>query len=145
MLRYFACDGYGCEKCVYNPACYWVEMRDTIVSMIREPRGQVIKSMLGFLIFSSKSWSSSQRSSFTSSATYMHKKKKTLTFHIRWNTFSTLNPDEQYHFLYIASVAEGNLMHHTKINSENEPAYFMWCGSESDPAVIQRDDELAML
>lgn len=49
---------------------YWVEMRWTIMSMMREPRGQVQRSMLGLLILSSSSWSSSQRSLFTSSATW---------------------------------------------------------------------------
>ncbi len=39
--------------------------------MMREPRGQLHRSMLGFLILSSSSWSSSQRSSFTSSATWV--------------------------------------------------------------------------
>lgn len=42
----------------------------TIMLIIRDPLGQVHRSMLGFLILSWRSWSSSQRSSFTSSATY---------------------------------------------------------------------------
>lgn len=41
----------------------------TIMLIIRDPLGQVHRSMLGFLILSWRSWSSSQRSSFTSSAT----------------------------------------------------------------------------
>ncbi|KAG9344310.1 hypothetical protein JZ751_010979 [Albula glossodonta] len=36
-------------------ACYWVEMSFTIMSMIREPRGQLHRSMLGFRILSSSS------------------------------------------------------------------------------------------
>lgn len=51
---------------------YWVEMRCTIMWMMREPRGQLHRSMLGLLILSSSSWSSSQRSSFTSSATWVN-------------------------------------------------------------------------
>lgn len=34
---------------------YWVEMRWTIMRMMREPRGQVQRSMLGLLILSSSS------------------------------------------------------------------------------------------
>lgn len=101
MLNYFACDADGCEKYVNDHACYWVEIRDTMVCMMREPRGQVIKSMLGFLIFSSRSWSSSQRSSFTNSATYMDQKK-------------TPNTDSWWSvpfFLYVLSTAEANVSH----------------------------------
>lgn len=49
---------------------YCVVTSFTIIPMIREPRGHTHRSMLGFLILSCSSWSSSQRSSFTSSATY---------------------------------------------------------------------------
>lgn len=61
---------------------YCVEMRCTIMWMMREPRGQLHRSMLGLRILSSSSWSSSQRSSFTSSATYVreiHKRTDTHT------------------------------------------------------------------
>lgn len=61
---------------VRKPQGYWVEMRWTIMWMMREPRGQLHRSMLGLLILSSSSWSSSQRSIFTSSATW--DKSKTL-------------------------------------------------------------------
>lgn len=54
MLNWFICGGYGC-KTDHDHVGYWVEIRDTMVCMMREPRGQVIKSMLGFLIFSSRS------------------------------------------------------------------------------------------
>lgn len=110
MLNYFACDANGCEKYVYDHACYWVEIRDTMVCMMREPRGQVIKSMLGFLIFSSRSWSSSQRSSFTSSATYMDQKKNPNT-DSRWSV-----PFFPLCFVYSWSEC----ITHTDTNSDNE-------------------------
>lgn len=49
---------------------YCVVTSFTIMLIIRDPRGHVLRSMLGFLILSCSSWSSSQRSSFTSSAIY---------------------------------------------------------------------------
>lgn len=49
---------------------YCVVTSFTIMLIIRDPRGHVLRSMLGFLILSCRSWSSSQRSSFTSSAIY---------------------------------------------------------------------------
>lgn len=48
---------------------YCVVTSFTIMLMIRDPRGHVHRSMLGFFILSWRSWSSSQRSSFTNSAT----------------------------------------------------------------------------
>lgn len=57
---------------------YWVEMRWTIMWMMREPRGQAQRSMLGLLILSSSSWSSSHRSIFTSSATWRGTKARGL-------------------------------------------------------------------
>lgn len=98
----------------YVHACYWVEISDTMVCMMREPRGQVIKSMLGFLIFSSRSWSSSQRSSFTNSATYMQERKqktnKRDTFHIKQNMSMqwTVNRD-QYNFYTVYSCKQWNV------------------------------------
>lgn len=65
--------------CIWLTNCYCVEISDTIVCMMRDPLGQLIRSILGFLIFSSKSWSSSHRSSFTSSATYINSLKLKIT------------------------------------------------------------------
>lgn len=57
----------------------------------------------------------------------------------------TLIPDDQYHFfLYVLSTAEANVSH-TQTLTLIMSSYFMWGGSESNPAIIQRDDELTML
>lgn len=60
----------GGDEQVPRARGYCVVTSFTIMLMIREPRGHVHRSVLGFLILSWRSWSSSQRSSFTSSAIY---------------------------------------------------------------------------
>lgn len=110
----------GCvnrQSVYWMNVCYCVEMSDTMVCMMRDPRGQLIKSMLGFLIFSSKSWSSSQRSSFTNSATYIKS--------FWWNT----SP-------YTTSIAT-----HTRVSL----LYLMRRSSKFDPSIVQRDNELSTL
>jgi len=59
----------GSSKHSPKTGLYCVVTSFTIMLMIRDPRGHVHRSMLGFFILSWRSWSSSQRSSFTSSAT----------------------------------------------------------------------------
>lgn len=112
FITLYAMEKY--EKYGYDHTYYWVEITDTMVCMMREPRGQVIKSMLGFLIFSSRSWSSSQRSSFTNSATYMHEKKPTPFIKKNKKQSQYTESCSTSHFHYIVSIAEGNLTHHTK-------------------------------
>lgn len=64
------CGTGGGEEQASQAQSYCVVTSFTIMLMIREPLGHVHRSMLGFLILSWRSWSSSQRSSFTSSAIY---------------------------------------------------------------------------
>lgn len=68
------CGNSAAEHC--RACCYSVEMRWTIMSIMREPRGQLHRSMLGRLILSFSSRSSSPRSSTNRSATW-NKNKQT--------------------------------------------------------------------
>lgn len=128
---------------------YWVVMSLTIMWMIREPLGQVHRSMLGFLILSSRSWSSSQRSSFTSSATCSHTQEILQSGTQSWLTKSLLLiimaqfPLNTWTDQAITRGQVRILNRHSE--SDNQSADLVRCCGEPDPAVVQGDDELSLL